>query len=153
MEKDSSPAEESASDKVHVAAVTAKIAKMPVFEETKGVIDSKPGPMSDFIVREKVGYGAFGSVYKCFKKLDPKREYAMKVLKKAHLRKTNHLKYACTERDVLARMARHKGHPFIVKMHQSFQTAEHLHLVLDYLPNGDLAHHLEQVGFFREEEA
>ena len=105
-------------------------------------------PLSNFIFEEKVGCGAFGSVYRCFEKHEPKRVYAMKVLRKAHLRETKHLKHARTERDVLAGM----DHPFIVKMHRSFQTADQLHLVLDYLPNGDLSHHLDQKGFFGEDE-
>lgn len=65
---------------------------------------------------------------------------AMKVLSKAHLEKTKHMKYAVTERNVLSAV----DHPFVIKMRQSFQTPDNLYMILDYMPNGDLAYHLEQ---------
>ena len=37
---------------------------------------------------------------------------------------------------------------FIVNMVQSFQDRETLYLVMDYLPGGDLRHHLTHKGTF-----
>lgn len=64
----------------------------------------------------------------------------MKVLKKAFLARRNHLKYAITECNVL----RECDHPFIIKLHYAFQTPDHLYMILDYCPNGDLALHLNK---------
>ena len=73
----------------------------------------------------------------------------MKVLKKAFLVKNNHLKYAITECNIL----RLSNHPFVIKLHSSFQTPENLYMILDYCPGGDLAYHLNKRQIFDESEA
>ena len=44
-------------------------------------------------------------------------------------------------------------HPFIVELRYAFQTKEHLFLVADYCPGGDLSQYLEIEGQFPEEKA
>jgi len=44
-------------------------------------------------------------------------------------------------------------HPFIIKLHYSFQTPDYLYMILDYCPNGDLSIHLNQKQIFEENEA
>ena len=39
---------------------------------------------------------------------------------------------------------------FLVNMVQSFQDRETLFLVMDYLPGGDLRHHLSEKRYFKE---
>ena len=73
----------------------------------------------------------------------------MKVLKKSVLVKNKHLKYAITEANVLKRA----DHPYIIKMHFSFQTPEYLYMILDYCPGGDLSIHLQERQIFEENEA
>jgi len=75
--------------------------------------------------------------------------YAMKVLKKAFLYKNKHLKYAITECNVL----KQANHPFVIKMHYSFQTPDNLYMILDYCPGCDLAYHLNKKQIFDEDEA
>jgi len=59
----------------------------------------------------------------------------MKVLKKAFLVKNNHLKYAVGEANIM----KQTDHPFVLRMHYSFQTPDNLYMVLDYCPGGDLS--------------
>ena len=73
----------------------------------------------------------------------------MKVLRKAFLVKNNHLKYAITECNIL----RLSNHPFVIRLHSSFQTPENLYMILDYCPGGDLAYHLNKRQIFDESEA
>ena len=92
-----------------------------------------------FDILEVLGHGAFGRVFKCRRK-GHEHEYAMKVLKKAELYRNKHLKYAITECNIL----KHADHPFIIKMHFSFQTPDYLYMILDFCPGGDLAMHLNK---------
>lgn len=85
-------------------------------EEIKAEKSAKTSGFNSFEVAEKIGRGAFGSVYKCFLKNNLEEPYAMKVLKKASLQKTKHLNYAISERNILSTV----DHPFVIKMHQSF---------------------------------
>ena len=73
----------------------------------------------------------------------------MKVLNKNFLVKNNHLKYAVSEANILKRAS----HPFVLKMHYSFQTPSNLYMILDLCTGGDLAYHLSQTEIFEEEES
>ena len=103
-----------------------------------------------FEIEELLGQGTFGKVFKVHLKQSKKKTpMAMKVLNKAFLVKNNHLKYAITEANVLKR----SDHPFILKMHYSFQTPANLYMILDYCDTGDLAYHLGIREVFEEFEA
>jgi serine/threonine protein kinase len=96
---------------------------------------------SSFQLLDILGQGTFGKVFKVKRKDNLKGpEYAMKVLKKAFLVKNNHLRYAITECNIL----KLSSHPFVLKLHYSFQTPENLYMILDYCPGGDLAFHLNK---------
>ena len=43
-------------------------------------------------------------------------------------------------------------HPFIITLHYAFQTPDHLYMILDYCPGGDLSFHIAR-NLFEEEEA
>lgn len=92
-----------------------------------------------FEIIDALGQGTFGKVFKVRKK-DNGMIYAMKVLKKSVLVRNKHLKYAITEANVL----RQANHPYIIKLHYSFQTPDYLYMILDYCPGGDLSIHLNQ---------
>ena len=101
-----------------------------------------------FEILDLLGHGAFGKVFKC-KLRGQETEFAMKVLKKAFLYKNKHLKYAITECNIL----KQANHPYVIKMHYSFQTPENLYMILDYCNGCDLAYHLSKKQIFEEEEA
>ena len=101
-----------------------------------------------FDILEVLGHGAFGKVFKC-KLKGKEQEFAMKVLKKAFLYRNKHLKYAITECNIL----KQAEHPYVIKMHYSFQTPDNLYMILDYCSGCDLAYHLNKKQIFEEEEA
>lgn len=70
----------------------------------------------------------------------------MKVLNKTKIKQQNLIKYAITERNVMATMQ----HPFIVRLRFAFQTHDKLFLVSDYCPGGDLSQYLEIERIFPE---
>ncbi|CAD8161175.1 unnamed protein product [Paramecium octaurelia] len=108
---------------------------------------NKIGPGS-FQFYQKLGEGGFGQVYLVDKiGQEPKKYYAMKILKKEDIDTSNIIKSAQIEKDVLKIM----NHPFIVKLNYAFQTLDHLYLVMDLCPGGDLATHLELVNNFPED--
>ena len=109
--------------------------------------DSKVGP-KDFLAICSLGRGSFGHVYLVEKK-DTGENYALKVLSKEKIIEKGLERYAYTERNILMKI----NHPFIVRLHYAFQTAEKLALVMDYCPNGDLSRILQREKKLSEEKA
>ena len=103
---------------------------------------------SNFVCLAQLGKGSFGEVY-LVQKIDTKKEYAMKVLRKDKIIGQNLLKYAIAERNVLSL----SNNPFIVKLYYSFQSSTKLFLVIEYCPNGDLSKHLLIEKRFSEKRA
>ncbi|KAL4429957.1 hypothetical protein ABPG74_000323 [Tetrahymena malaccensis] len=101
-----------------------------------------------FIIHSMLGKGSFGDVYLVQKK-DNLQYYAMKVLQKNKMMKSNVIKYALTERNVLSL----SNHPFIVKLNYSFQTEEKLFLILDFAAGGDMGKLLQKVKVLSENDA
>ncbi|CAA3001717.1 serine threonine- kinase tricorner isoform X1 [Olea europaea subsp. europaea] len=60
--------------------------------------------------------------------------YAMKKLKKTEMLSRGQVEHVRAERNLLAEVASH----FIVKLYYSFQDAEYLYLIMEYLPGGDM---------------
>ena len=117
-------------------------------------MDDSPSGITfkSFDIQEVLGQGTFGKVFKVNLKNDPEplvNAMAMKVLNKAFLVKNNHLKYAISEANILKRA----HHPFVLKMHYSFQTPQNLYMILDLCSGGDLAYHLSIREIFEENES
>lgn len=87
-----------------------------------------------------VGEGPTGKVYEVVKK-DSNRVYAMKVLSKRLLVAEDELDSVFTERNMLVNEL---SSPFIAGLKYSFQTTNHLFLVMDYFPGGELFDLLER---------
>lgn len=122
---------------------------MAELEENKEVFsNSAVVSFSSFSILEKVGSGAFGSIYKVEHK-ETRRIYAMKAISKKFLFTTKQLKYALTECQVLKTV----NHTFVIKMHYAFQTPKYLYFILDYCNGGDLSMHLNNKHIFEEDEA
>ena len=75
--------------------------------------------------------------------------FAMKVLSKPNIVKRKQVEHTKTERRVLGTI----NHPFIVRLHYAFQTAEKLYFVLDYAAGGELFFHLSRMKKFPESAA
>lgn len=93
-----------------------------------------------------IGRGGFGHVMVA-RHLPSGSLVAIKTLNKRVIAAQNQIELSRAEKTVLTRC---RDHPFIVKMHACFQTINHLHLVLDYCPGGELFFHLSQHGQFTE---
>lgn len=104
--------------------------------------------MDSFEVLRVLGKGNFGKVLLVRKK-DSGRIYAIKALKKQHLKERGEIQHTKAERNILAKNA----HPFLVSLKFSFQTADKLYLGLDYIPGGELFVVLQREGAFPEERA
>lgn len=112
------------------------------------VVNKNPrvfGP-SDFKIHALLGKGSFGEVYLAEQRSNGDI-FALKVLHKNNIIENNLTRYALTEKNVLAAL----DHPFIVKLHYSFQTEDKLFMLMDYCPGGDLGEHLHQEGSFSED--
>jgi len=112
-----------------------KLTKIDIFdiENSENLIKTHIKP-EDFIPIQLLGKGTFGQVYLSKCNFNAKL-YAIKVLSKAKLSGQNLMKYAKTERDILAYIK----HPFIISIEYAFQNTENLFLVLEYASGGDLA--------------
>ncbi|KAF1783495.1 Protein kinase, ATP binding site [Phytophthora cactorum] len=93
-----------------------------------------------------IGRGGFGHVMVA-RHLPSGSLVAIKTLSKRSIATQNQIQHSRAEKTVLTRC---RDHPFIVKMHACFQTIDHLHIVLDYCPGGELFFHLSQRGHFTE---
>lgn len=101
---------------------------------------------SDFEFLKVVGNGSFGKVYLA-RHLGEQKTYAVKVLNKQKVIEKNEARHVMCERQVLAT---NNQHPFLVALHYSFQTADKLYLVMDYINGGELFFHLQREKRFSE---
>ncbi|KAJ3439722.1 ribosomal protein S6 KINASE [Anaeramoeba flamelloides] len=97
--------------------------------------------LKDFQLLSVIGRGTYGKVMQV-KHNETKEIYAMKILQKGMLAKEKQIKHTMSERNVLMRVK----HPFLVKLHYSFQTLEKLYMILDYAPGGELFRRINDEG-------
>ncbi|KAK4237446.1 kinase-like domain-containing protein [Achaetomium macrosporum] len=93
-----------------------------------------------------IGKGAFGEVKLVQKKTDGK-VYAMKSLIKAEMFKKDQLAHVRAERDILAE----SDSPWVVKLYTTFQDANFLYMLMEFLPGGDLMTMLIKYEIFSED--
>ena len=82
-----------------------------------------------FDIVKPLGVGAFG-VVSLVRKMDTRRLYAMKTLRKADVLRRNQVAHVKAERDILAEA----DNEWVVKLYYSFQDAECLYFVMEYIP-------------------
>ncbi|KAG9451801.1 hypothetical protein H6P81_004705 [Aristolochia fimbriata] len=87
----------------------------------------------DFELLTIIGRGAFGEVRLCREKTSG-NIFAMKKLKKVEMLSRGQVEHVKAERNLLAEVASH----CIVKLYYSFQDADYLYLIMEYLPGGDM---------------
>ncbi|KAJ1028772.1 hypothetical protein NDA16_001937 [Ustilago loliicola] len=103
--------------------------------------------IKDFVIIKPISKGAFGSVFLA-KKRTTGDYYAIKVLKKSDMIAKNQITNVKAERMIL--MTQNQS-PFVVKLFFTFQSAEFLYLVMEYLPGGDCASLCKVLGGLAEE--
>lgn len=102
--------------------------------------------LDDFRTVKVIGKGAFGEV-RVVQKVDTGKIYAMKTLRKAEMFKKDQLAHVRAERDVLAE----SNSPWVVQLYYSFQDAQYLYLLMEFLPGGDLMTMLIKYDTFSED--
>ncbi|KAK6840305.1 kinase-like domain-containing protein [Apiospora arundinis] len=93
-----------------------------------------------------IGKGAFGEVKLVQKKADG-LVYAMKSLIKTEMFKKDQLAHVRAERDILAE----SDSPWVVKLFTTFQDANFLYMLMEFLPGGDLMTMLIKYEIFSED--
>ncbi len=93
-----------------------------------------------------IGKGAFGEVKLVQKKSDGV-VYAMKSLIKTEMFKKDQLAHVRAERDILAE----SDSPWVVKLYTTFQDANFLYMLMEFLPGGDLMTMLIKYEIFSED--
>ncbi|SCV05244.1 LANO_0H03224g1_1 [Lachancea nothofagi CBS 11611] len=102
--------------------------------------------LEDFQTVKVIGKGAFGEV-RLVQKRDTGKIYAMKTLLKSEMYKKDQLAHVKAERDVLAG----SDSPWVVSLYYSFQDAQYLYLIMEFLPGGDLMTMLIRWQIFTED--
>jgi serine/threonine protein kinase len=87
--------------------------------------------VDDFHFNSVIGKGTYAKVCLVTRKKDEKL-FALKMLKKKYIIEKNQEQHIMTEKQILAEIE----HPFLVKMHSSFQDDKKLYFVLEYCPGG-----------------
>ncbi|KAI9808674.1 MAG: hypothetical protein M1825_003826 [Sarcosagium campestre] len=102
--------------------------------------------LSDYQTLKVIGKGAFGEVRLVSKK-DNGRIFALKSLVKAEMYKKDQLAHVRAERDILAE----SESPWVVKLFSTFQDNNFLHMLMEFLPGGDLMTMLIKYEIFSEQ--
>ena len=97
----------------------------------------------EYLVLKEIGKGAFGYVYLVEKETN-KKKYALKVINKDFLSRTERTEEALIERLILSKCK----HPSIVRLSSSFQSKYKLYFVMEYCPNKDLNILLRELDTF-----
>ncbi|KAH6601160.1 hypothetical protein BASA50_001839 [Batrachochytrium salamandrivorans] len=97
--------------------------------------------IKDYEIIKPISKGAFGSVYLA-KKRATGDYFAIKSIKKADMVAKNQVMNIKSERMILTQL----DSPYVVKLYYSFQSREHIYLVMEYLNGGDCAALLKSMG-------
>ncbi|SCW03174.1 LAFE_0G04588g1_1 [Lachancea fermentati] len=89
--------------------------------------------LHDFQILRTLGTGSFGRVH-LVRSNHNGRFYAMKVLKKRTIVKLKQVEHTNDERRMLSIVS----HPFIIRMWGTFQDAEQVFMIMDYIEGGEL---------------
>ena len=95
----------------------------------------------DLIILKELGQGSFGSVFLVEKETN-KKHYALKIINKDFLARTERTEEALIERLILSKCK----HPSIVRLSLSFQSKNKLFFVMEFCPNKDLDDLLHKFG-------
>jgi len=116
-------------------------------EKTSNVAAEKVTVASfDFLT--VIGQGSFGKVVQVRQK-GTGDIFAMKILNKQNIVARGEVEHTRAEKNILMKIT----HPFLMKLHYSFQDADNLYLVMDFINGGELFFHLQNERRFDNERA
>ncbi|CCW64951.1 unnamed protein product [Phytomonas sp. EM1] len=99
--------------------------------------------LSDLELLETVGTGTFGRVRICRYK-ESSKFCALKIMKKQEILRMKQVDHTLAEASILSEIC----HPFIVNMLKGYMDEEHLYILMEYIPGGELFSHLRKAGKF-----
>lgn len=102
--------------------------------------------LENFEFLKVLGKGSFGKVILCREKATG-HLYAIKILRKEVIISKDEVAHTLTENRVL----RTTNHPFLISLKYSFQTADRLCFVMEYVNGGELFFHLRRTRLFGED--
>lgn len=102
--------------------------------------------LENFEFLKVLGKGTFGKVILCREKATG-HLYAIKILRKEVIIRKDEVAHTLTENRVL----RTTNHPFLISLKYSFQTADRLCFVMEYVNGGELFFHLRRSRIFGED--
>ena len=111
----------------------------PVFDPNPNNVSIHPKtPIRNFELGPIIGTGSFGIV-PIAKHRDSGLVVAIKILSKAHVAKTKQIVHIVQEKKILERCSKSE---FIVRLFSYAQTREEIHLVMEFVPGGELFNQL-----------
>lgn len=113
---------------------------------TSSSVKRKETNINDFDMLKVLGRGTFGKVMLAREKAT-KEIFAIKILKKDVILAKDEVAHTMTESAVLM----NTSHPFLTTLKYSFQTADALFFVMEYVNGGELFFHLSREKVFTED--
>ncbi|CAL8085553.1 unnamed protein product [Calicophoron daubneyi] len=111
-----------------------------------GTTEDKRAKVQDFEFIKTIGKGNFGKVFLARSRAT-NQVFAIKVLDKERIKLRKEVSHVMSERNVLVKSLKH---PFLCSLRFSFQTANKLYFVLDYINGGELFYHIQHERIFSE---
>lgn len=106
--------------------------------------------LEDFERGPLLGIGGFGRVeLVSIMEGGVKKSFALKTIKKSTLRHPEDRRHSVTEKELLAEV----DSEFIIKLYRTFQTENHLHLLLELCQGGELWGRVQHVGHMDDQGA
>lgn len=105
--------------------------------------------VKDFVTVKVIGRGGFAQV-RLVKKKDTGQVYAMKILRKDQVIEWNQISHVRAERDILVQAS--ELNDWVTTLYFSFQDAQYLYLIMEYVPGGDLMTQLVSKDVFTVDE-
>lgn len=116
-----------------------------LLEESLGCQTNVKRKLEDFEMLKVLGKGTFGKVFLAREKATSSI-FAIKVLRKDVVIQKEEIAHTMTE----GRVLRMSQHPFLTRLHYSFQTEDRLCFVMDYVRGGELFFHIAKERKFSE---
>ncbi|KAK9812821.1 hypothetical protein WJX72_004332 [[Myrmecia] bisecta] len=113
--------------------------------QAKALPKQEPVEFSDLLLHRIIGTGQFGSV-RMVSHQKTHEIYALKVMHKAPIVESKQVEHVINERHILEEAA----HQFCVRLVRAYQDKASLYLLQEWVPGGELFHHLDLEGAFDE---
>ncbi|KAI7871614.1 kinase-like domain-containing protein [Spinellus fusiger] len=132
------------SPKTSISHLTEYAGSVKDSKKTTSLIDQKFG-LSDFNFLAVLGKGNFGKVMLAEEKYT-RELYAIKILKKRFILDNKEMESLQSEKHVF-QLANKENHPFLARLHSTFQTETRVYYAMEYISGGDLMMHIQRDKF------